>query len=251
MLLGAGSMVLALVEPQQAGIQTGFIASSIGITAIVIGRRLVKDRYRSGTVARAFGRGGAILGTVGTALMAYAVLGAGLTVAGVHLPALSLPIESGRTVIGGLTPVDVSAAGADQPAGPSAPPASATPASPAQAAAEPAAGAPAGTPQTADVPTPTSFEAERAEVMQTAGTLSFVLRKDFGSGPFPASLAVLQGAPDRILLPDGTAPVALPDGARMLYSSSADGSAWSVTIIGSRFGATATYSSSVGTVQGG
>ncbi len=91
MFLGLGSLVMALAEPQEAGVQSGFIASTIGVTAIVIGRRLVTDRSRFGSVARAFGRGAIMLGTVGTALMAYAVLAFGLSTVGVQWPVLSLP----------------------------------------------------------------------------------------------------------------------------------------------------------------
>jgi len=244
MLLGAGSMVLALLEPQRSGVQTGFIASSIGISAIVIGSRLVKDRYRFGSVARAFGRGGAILGSVGTALMAYAVLAVALSVVGVSLPALSLPIESRGTVIGGNVSVDVSAPGSTASAG------RATMA-PAEAASPAPVLAPAPAPAPATAAGPTSFEAERSAVVQSAGTVAYVLRKDFGTGPFPETLHAVQGTPARIALPDGTGLAPLPDGARILYSTSEDRSSWSITVIGSRFGATATYSSAIGTVQGG
>ena len=250
MLLGAGSLVLALVEPQRSGVQTGFIASSIGITAIVVGSRLVKDRYRNGAVARAFGRGGAILGTVGTALMAYAVLGVGLSVVGVHLPALSLPIESRGSVLGGVTAIDMSAVDADRTAPTAAPTA---PAAPAVPVAEPVPAAEPD-PETGGPPNgtaPTSFEAEQSALVQSAGTLAFVLRQEFVSGSFPETLSVVRGESTRVVLPDGRAAASLPDGARVLYSVSADRSAWSVTVVGSRFGAIATYSSAVGMVQGG
>lgn len=87
--------------------------------------------------------------------------------------------------------------------------------------------------------------------MQSAGTLAFVMKQSFGTGPFPPSLSVGMSTPERILLPDGTGLAAVPDGARVLYSVAPDGSAWSVTIIGAEFGAVATYSSTVGTVESG
>ncbi|ROR33802.1 hypothetical protein EDF63_2221 [Curtobacterium sp. JUb34] len=226
MLLGAGSVVIALVEPQESGTQTGFIVSTIGISAIVFGVQAVKTARWGSAAARGFGRGGAILGSVGTALMAYAVVGSALVGTGVHLPALSLPLGSRSTSN------ETAVLPERQPA-----------AAPVETAA------PAGVP--AVPPAATSVETERSALVQSAGTLAFVMKQSFGAGPYPPSLSVGMTAPERIMLPDGTGLAAVPDGARVLYSVAPDGSAWSVTIIGAEFGAVATYSSTVGTVESG
>jgi len=252
MLLGLGSLVMALAEPQRSGVQAGFVASTIGITAIVIGVRLVKDRHRFGSVARAFGRGAVILGSVGTALMAYAVLAFGLSTVGIHWPPLSLPsVHEGR-ILDDSVPAAV---GTAAPSRPSEAPAPSAP-EPSTAAAGAGAGAAAAPADAAVAPLstraePTSFEAERSAVTMSAGTLAFVLEQRFGSGPYPSTLASESDAPARITLLDGTGLAPLPTGARVLYSTSPDRTAWSVTIIGARFGATASYSSAVGTVQSG
>ncbi|WP_144714276.1 hypothetical protein [Curtobacterium pusillum] len=230
MLLGAGSVVFGVLEPQQEGVPSGFIVSTVGITAIALGVHTVKRARWGSATARAFGRGGAILGGVGTALMAYALVAAALTAVDVSLPALSLPIEHRWSASGSvLSSSGVAVAPEQAPAVP-------TPRAPTAATAP---------------PVPTTIEAERSAVVQSAGTLAFVMRQSFGSGPYPSSLAVGMASPERILLPDGTGLAAVPDGARILYSTSSDGSAWSITIIGARFGAVATYSSAVGTVESG
>lgn len=228
MLLGVGSVVIALVEPQESGMQTGFIVSTIGISAIVFGVQAVKTARWGSAAARGFGRGGVILGSVGTALMAYAVIGSALAGTGVHLPALSLPLDSRSTSI------DAAAV-----------PQRSAPAAPAETAA------PAVAPAPALPPAATTADTERSALVQSAGTLAFVMKQSFGAGPYPPSLSVGMTAPERIMLPDGTGLAAVPDGARVLYSVAPDGSAWSVTIIGAEFGAVATYSSTVGTVESG
>jgi hypothetical protein len=258
MLLGLLSLAGALAAPQQHGVQTGFIASSVGITAIVVGCHAVRvARWGSATV-RAFGRGGALLGAVGTALMAYAVLAFALTSTGVVLPALSLPLD--RPAIGTVTPrspVGAAAAPAQPRAGTvgSAAPAPAADAARDQddtAATAPAAdGASAAAPAAAVPPAITSAAAERSAVTQSVGTLSFVMRQHFGAGPFPSALVVDTGSTPAIRLVDGTGLTSLPSGAQVAYSVAPDGSAWSVTVRGGQFGTTAHFDSNVGTVEVG
>lgn len=217
MVLGGASLALGLLEPQRSGLPSGFVVSTIGVTAIVLGVRAVRlARWGSATV-RAFGRGGAILGIAGTALMAYALLAFGLTASGVTLPAISLLALDHTT--------------------PSAP-----------IAAAPRVDQPVTTPSPATAGKPASLEAERSALMQSAGTLAFTMEQRFGAGPYPASLVVSVGEPPRITLADGSGLAPVPDGARVLYTVAPDGSAWSVTITGSSFGAVATYSSAVGTI---
>lgn len=248
MLLGLASVAVGVLEPQRAGLQSGFIISTIGITAIVSGVHAMKRARWGSSVARAFGRGGAILGSVGTGLMAYAVLASGLTSVGVELPALSLPVDSGAAVLspGILVPQAASEA-------------TSAPASPAPQAAPqavaPADGLADGRPEPqADVATsvvPATLAAERAQLTQSLGTLDFVMRQSFGPGQYPQSLGIGANAPQRILTADGRGLAAVPDGTRLLYSVAPDGSSWSATLVGSRFGAVATFSSATGSLVAG
>lgn len=246
---------MALFEPQRSGVQTGFIVSTIGITAIVIGRHTVKVARWGSSIARAFGRGGVLLGSVGSALMAYAVVAALLAGIGVFLPPLSLPVESSGTVIRGMAlPAPTSTTDTGAQATPPAAPSAEAPAAPAADQAASPSTDQAGTAPAAAVPAPSipaTLEEERSAVVQSAGTLSYVMRQRFAGGVYPASLAVGGAAPARIVLADGTALASVPDGSRIVYSVAPDGSAWAITIIGARFGAVATYSSTVGTVQVG
>lgn len=244
MLLGLASVAVGVLEPQRAGLQSGFIISTIGITAIVSGVHAMKRARWGSSVARAFGRGGAILGSVGTGLMAFAVLASGLTSVGVELPALSLPVDSGAAVLspGILVPQAASEA-------------TSAPASPAPQAVAPADGLADGAPETqADGATsvvPATLAAERAQLTQSLGTLDFVMRQSFGPGQYPQSLGIGANAPQRILTADGRGLAAVPDGTRLLYSVAPDGSSWSATLVGSRFGAVATFSSATGSLVAG
>ncbi len=86
MLLGLGSVVLALVEPQHQGVPSGFIVSTIGVTAIVCGVQAVRRARWGSVVSRAFGRVGIVLGAVGSALMLYACWRSGWSVWGSSCP---------------------------------------------------------------------------------------------------------------------------------------------------------------------
>ncbi len=180
------------------------------------------------------------------------MLAFGLSTVGVQWPVLSLPASHEGQVFDPGFPMAVSSpmrcgrsCDEDQV--------------PAEAAPEPAAAgdsteqgaAPAGraaAPQAPAVPEPTSFDTSgprspwgRDPGVRPGGTVR--------SGNYPTELTTASD-PARISLMDGTglAPIG---GARVLYSVAPDRSAWSVTIIGARFGATASYSSAVGTVQAG
>ncbi|SDR08127.1 hypothetical protein SAMN02800687_3640 [Curtobacterium sp. UNCCL20] len=236
MLLGIGSLVLALVEPQRSGLPSGFIVSTIGITAIVVGVHAVRVARWGSATTRAFGRGGAILGTVGTALMLYALLAFGLTTIGIALPALSLPAV-GHQQAAPAVAMPTSDAADGQPTA-----ATTSPGSAVGAPAAPAGGVESGA---------TTRATEQSSLTQSAGTLAFVMEQRFGAGPYPSTLAVGGSAPERIMLADGSGLAAVPDGARVLYSAATDGSAWSVTIIGAQFGSVVTYSSAIGTVTAG
>ncbi|MFJ3027995.1 hypothetical protein ACIPEQ_04055 [Curtobacterium sp. NPDC087080] len=229
MLLGLGSVVLALVEPQHQGVPSGFIVSTIGVTAIVCGVQAVRRARWGSVVSRAFGRVGIVLGAVGSALMLYALLAFGLVSVGVQLPALSLPA---------LTSTTTPAPSVVEPdTGTAAPPPAADPAAVPEASSEQPSGA-------------LTVDGEHNALMQSAGTLSFAMRQYFPSGVYPSELVVAE-QPSRLALTDGTGLASLPEGTRVLYSVAADRSAWSVTLVGSQHGSVVTYSSAVGTIQAG
>ncbi len=219
MLLGGGSVVLALVEPQRQGVPTGFVVSTIGVTAIACGVQAVRRARWSSVVARAFGRVGGGLGAVGSALMLYALLGYGLATIGVHVPALSLPSPTNGM---------------------------------ADTVAVPAAPAPVVAPQSAATPAPAAVtaEQERSSLTQAIGSLAFSMRERFPSGGFPEQL-VTSTSPSSIALPDGSGLASLPEDTRVLYSVSADRSAWSITLVGAAHRSVATYSSVDGALSVG
>jgi hypothetical protein len=217
LLLGATAFVVGVTEPNADGVSRGFLVSTIGITAMITGSHAVRV---GGQFARAFGRGGAIFGAVGTALMAYALIAYSLA-PGVELPSLS--IASLRSPSSTMTnPLGVTTADA----------------APAQAAE----------PNTSIDRTPTTAPEERSRLASSAGTLSFVLRQRFGAGPYPARLVARPGDPWTVAVDGGAGLAPLPTGARVVYSTSADGTAWNVSIIGAQFGQVATISSAVNTV---
>ncbi len=232
-LLGAGSVVLALVEPQHQGVPSGFVVSTIGVTAIVAGVHAVRRARWGSAVSRVVGRIGVVLGAVGSALMLYALLAFGLVTVGVTLPALSLPalsLSAPSLSVPAQVPVadevveDATDASTSSAAGPASPAPQAPPA--------------------------LTVEAERNALTQSVGSLSFVMRQQFPSGVYPTELVVAD-QPSRLVLADGTPLAALPEGTRVLYSVAADRTAWSITLVGAQHGAVATYSSAVGTVQVG
>jgi hypothetical protein len=243
MLLGGGSMVLALVEPQQDGVSTGFVASTIGVTAMVVGTHAVRiARWGSATV-RAFGRGGAALGAVGTALMVYAMIAFLLGMAGMALPALSLPIADPGRGLAAVAPTAAPIEGSSEDRSTKQEPAAA-----AAAPVDPESDAVTGAPSAA---LPTSADEERNGLAHTAGTLAFVMRERFGAGPYPPTLVVSTGDAAVVRLLDGTNLAAVPPGAQLTYSVAPDASAWAVTLRGGQFQTTASFNSSVGTVEVG
>lgn len=247
-MLGAGSVAVALFEPQRQGLQAGFIVSSVGITAIVLGVYAVKSARWGSRATRVVGRSATVLGAVGSALMAYALVGTMLSGLGVHLPALSLPLGE---------PDPVSAAATLATTAPA--PATSRSTTPvdggAAAASPPSVGTEGGVPAESALPqagsenAPATAGAERSTLVQRAGALSIAMERAYGAGPYPSSLVVERIVPERLSTPDGSGLTTVPTGTRVRYSVSPDASAWSVTLVGGRFGTVATYDSAAGTVE--
>ncbi|MBP1300773.1 hypothetical protein [Curtobacterium sp. 1310] len=221
------------------------------MTAIACGVQAVRRARWGSVVSRAFGRVGIVLGAVGSALMLYALLAFGLVSVGVQLPALSLPALTSTTNLGPSVSgvagdsADQAAAGdgqdlpavAESDTGTAAPPPATDPTAVPEASSEQPSGA-------------LTVDGERNALMQSAGTLSYVMRQRFPSGAYPTELVIAE-QPSRLTLIDGTGLASLPEGTRVLYSVAADRTAWSVTLVGVQHGSVVTYSSAVGTVQVG
>lgn len=240
MVLGTGSVVLAVAAPQHDGVASGFIVSTVGISAIVFGVHAVRRARWGSAASRAFGRGGSFLGGLGTVLMLYGLLAFALTGIGVTLPALSLPAvgaDLSESAPESLMPTTTASAPAPTaPRTPSAAPSEQSSAAvPVPAIEEPSSG-------TADQ--------ERSALAQSAGTLAFTMRQQYGAGPYPAQLLRAED-PGGLTTSDGVVLAPLPEATRVVYSVAPDGSAWSITLVGSSYGSVVTYSSTIGTVQSG
>lgn len=242
MVLGTGSVVLAVAAPQHDGIASGFIVSTVGISAIVFGVHAVRRARWGSAASRAFGRGGSFLGGLGTVLMLYGLLAFALTEVGVTLPALSLPSTgAGVSEPEPVALVPTTTASAPAPTSPRAP----------AAAPSELSNAPTAVPVPAvEEPAAATAAQERSALAQSAGTLAYTMRQQFGTGPFPAQLLRAEH-PGRLTTSDGAVLAPLPEATRVVYSVAPDGSAWSITLVGSSYGSVVTYSSTIGTVQSG
>lgn len=93
-----------------------------------------------------------------------------------------------------------------------------------------------------------ALESERLELAQSLGTATFVLRQTASAdGTWPAALAITtDGA--TLMSPAGIVLAPIPAGAQVLYSTSADRTEYSLTMIGPS-GVTATFVSTSGMVE--
>lgn len=112
----------------------------------------------------------------------------------------------------------------------------------------PAAEAPAAAPAAEQPNAVDPIEAERLELAQSVGTATFVLRQIASpDGTWPASLAITTDG-TTLMSPDGIILAPIPAGAQVLYSTSSDGSEYSLTLIGPS-GVTASVLSTTGQVE--
>lgn len=110
----------------------------------------------------------------------------------------------------------------------------------------PSAGIP--TPGPTEPPSLDPLEVERLALGQSVGTASFVLSQTASpDGTWPASLAVTTDG-STLMSTDGIILAPIPPGAQVLYSTSSDRRAYSLTLIGPS-GVTATIESTISVVE--
>jgi hypothetical protein len=240
LLLGVASAVIGLTEPASNS-SRGFLVSTIGISAIVLGSRVATMSRGRSSLWRFLGTIAAVLGSVGTALMAYAMVATALLGNGIVLPPLTLSSAHFAVPAAQAAPVTRTTTA------PTAKSTSAPSSSNAAAGINAASGtdASAGT----DASNATASLQEQTALQACVLRLANVMRQDFAGGPYPTELVLQQGPQPEIALPSGTELVAAPAGARLVYSRSSDGTAWNVVVVGGAYGHVATYDSTVGVVH--
>ena len=182
LLFGSGALMLAFIQPENSSTTRGFLASTIGITAVFYGVHALRNRIpgRMSTFLPAIvGLTGGVVGTFVMAiyLLAYFFVPTSTSFA---LPGIPIP----------------------------------PPASIAQEAPE----TPVTAPALAAFATPNE---EAMALAQAVGTMDFVLRKSSQDGLYPDSLTVTT-ADGRVTAPSGVVLVALPPGTLFAYTVSAD-----------------------------
>lgn len=213
-LFGSGALAFAFLQPENSSTTRGFLASTVGLTAIFYGVHALRNRIpgRMSTFLPAIlGLTGGIVGTLVMVLYLVTYYFVPMS-AGFTLPGISL-----------------------------APPA---------AIAPPAAGVPQE-PVTQDAAAPAAVPAtardEEMALAMAAGTIDLVLRNSSQDGLYPESLTVTT-ADGRVTAPSGIVLVTLPPGTLFAYTVSADRTQYSSAMTGATFGTSARFDSTVGQV---
>jgi len=211
LILGFIAAGLAVFPLTAAGVGNGFIASTVGISAIGYGVFALALRRRGDATARLSPIIGIILGIFGTVLM-------GSSVVNYYLQGGSFDAPSVFQVSGTEFPYQ--------------PPAQDPPALESAPIAAPAAF--------------TSIDEERMALTQNLGTVHFVLNQIApDSKPGSLSLATPGGT---LSTPDGQALTILPAGTAVTYFISEDGSSYVITLQGAAFGSMVQLDSSLGQI---
>jgi hypothetical protein len=223
-------LAIALVQPNGtggSGMQSGFVASSIGIIAIVLGLNALRQRRAGLPAATLVARVGILFGGIGTAVMAYALIAVLLVPSGVFLPTLPSLAAPGASpyglVLGGPPPSE---------------------------AGEPETGAIDLAPPlpASDVGAFASAEDERMYLLQAAATAAFMLSQ-FRAPDSAWPTVVALGADGVTIVGDDLALAQVPAGSQLIYARSSDGMQFSLTLVGAQFASTATYDSVTGTAS--
>lgn len=227
LLFGIIAAGLALFPIASAGAGNGYIASTVGITAIAYGFYALRLRHYREATARLSPIIGILLGAFGTLLMTALVANFYLNGA-----ALSSPI----TFQVAQTEFTFDSEGL--------------------AVSEPAESTvTSGTGQTAEIITPApvaarasfaSSDEERMALIQHLGTVQFVL-KQIAPQSKPASLNLATPG-GTLSTPDGHALTVLPEGTVVNYAPSADGSNYVMTLKGATFGSMVQLDTAVGQI---
>lgn len=218
LLFGLVAAGLALFPITAAGIGHGYIASTVGITAIAYGVFALKLRRRYEATARLSPITGILLGSFGTLLM-------GALVANFYLN--GVPLNSPITFQVAETEFTYDPQGI----------APWTSTETSQNIAPPPA------------PTPEAFasaEEERMSLIQNLGTVHFVLNQ-IAPGTKPASLSLATSG-GTLSTPDGQALTVLPEGTSVNYTTSSDASSYVITLKGATFGTMVQLDSAIGQI---
>lgn len=237
-ILGLISLVLVLLQPENNAAGHGFLVSTIGVSAIVQGIRTLRMHGWAGRSTRTLARFGIVFGSIGTFAMAYTLLAFSLLPMGFTLPALptSALHLSGSSV-------------AQQPLFPQ----SAVRGSAPLAATNPevSAGSPYAAPQPQTAANPlgppaTTAAAERLQLSQAAGTLTFTLGQLFPAGAFPSTLYPGASTVPQVALATGRVLTPLPADATFQYGSRGGGRSYVFVMSSRDFGVSVSFDSAVG-----
>lgn len=191
-LLGAGATVMALAPTAVPAGYSGYLFSTIGVTAVLVGIAAMKRRGRT-----------SLLPVLGILLGAFATIFMVSLMVQFHQSQLASPVVEMP-----ITPVEIS-----------------SPMLPAETEAS--------------VPAD-----ERMQLAQVAGTISYLLSKNFEtSGSYPTALQATSAG--LVWTPAGS--IQLPTGAALQYSPATTGSGYSLTVTGAG-GAVANYDTATGVV---
>lgn len=210
--LGLLAFGLAVFPITDAGVRQGFVASTVGISAISYGAFALALQRRGDATGRLAPIVGILLGAFGTILM-------GFSVANYYLDGGTSAAPSVIQVLGTefTTQPEVEVA-------------------PTEATIEPAP-VPAGY---------ASSDEERMALIQNLGTIHFVLNQVApGSKPASLTLATPGGT---LSTPDGHTLTTLPAGTAVTYGISADASSYVITLQGAAFGTAVQFDSALGQI---
>jgi hypothetical protein len=225
-LTGVLALGVMLLQPTNDQTTHGFFLSTA----------LRRGRYGH-VLPRLLSRAGVLLGSLGSAAVAWTLVAFLVLPLGVTLPALPTSLATwlpasgasflGPAPLGGLPVEGAAVEDAVAPVGQEVLP------------AQPLAA--------------TTAEDEALELSRAAGTLAYILGEIRPAGsPWPDHLLLTTSpGPVGVSSPDGTALVTLPAGTQLVYSVTSDRSVFAVDLVGSGFGSTAHYDSAAGVVTVG
>lgn len=227
LVVGVAALVIGLTaplapDPARVAWIAGFGAIAVWAGGMAIPRYRRAGRARSGLAITGIATGVATI-----TAMAYAFTAITLASTDIALPAPANWLDATVEL---------------QPVGPDA---AAIPSTPGSTASDPS-GESAAAPEPAAPTDP--LEAERLELGQSLGTATFVLRQTApAGGTWPAALAITTDG-TTLMSPDGIILAPIPAGAQVLYSTSSDRTAYSLTLIGPS-GVTTTFDSTTGVIE--
>lgn len=225
LIVGVAAFVIGLTAPLTVDPLRVVWVGGFGALAVWAGGMAIPRFRRAGRGRSVLGITGITVGIATIAAMGYAYAAMALTATNVALPAPAIWVSTSNDAPNSGPTVE-------------------------QLTSEvaPAVDAPAAAPVAEQPTTVDPMEVERLELAQSVGTATFVLRQIASpDGTWPASLAITTDG-TTLMSPDGVILAPIPAGAQVLYSTSSDGSEYSLTLIGPS-GVTASVLSTTGQVE--